>query len=161
MALAPNGELVPLAPAQAIVGQPGQLLTPLSFLCHQRQWTAYDIGRLDIRCTGCHAMQWASESSASRKPRGGEASFESYCKHGKVQIERMRPLPEPLNALMSGGDGQSKAFRGDLRRWNSIFAFTSTLYNMDKRMREFGGTFQLFQIHGALYHRQGPLGPAG
>ena len=27
-------------------------------------------------------------------------------------------------------------------------------------MSEIGGIFQLFQIHGALYHRQGPLIPA-
>ena len=32
---------------------------------------------------------------------------------------------------------------------------------MDNRTSEIGGTFQLFQIHGALYHRQGPLVPAG
>ena len=32
---------------------------------------------------------------------------------------------------------------------------------MDNRASEIGGTFQLFQIHGALYHRQGPLESAG
>jgi len=30
---------------------------------------------------------------------------------------------------------------------------------MDRRMSEMGTTFQMFQIHGALYHRQGPLVP--
>lgn len=31
---------------------------------------------------------------------------------------------------------------------------------MDNRTSEIGGTFQLFQIHGERYHRQGPLLPA-
>jgi len=73
----------------------------------------------------------------------------------------MLPLPEPLNTLMSSDNAQSKLFRGRLRRWNTIFAFTSILFNKDTRTDEIGGTFQLFQIHGALYHRQGPLAPAG
>jgi len=73
----------------------------------------------------------------------------------------MLPLPEPLNTLMSSDNAQLKLFRGRLRRWNTIFAFTSILFNKDTRTDEIGGTFQLFQIHGALYHRQGPLEPAG
>ena len=32
---------------------------------------------------------------------------------------------------------------------------------MDNRTSEIGSTFQLFQIHGGLYHRQGPLVPGG
>ena len=34
-------------------------------------------------------------------------------------------------------------------------------FNMDIGTSEIGGTFQVFQIHRALYHRQGPLVPAG
>jgi len=151
-------QLIPLAPG--LRGEGRQLRVPLSFVDQRARWTGHDLGRLDIRCTGCNAMHWTAESSASRRPKGGEASFESCCKQGKVQIERMRPLPEPLNALMSGGDTQARAFREGLRRWNSIFAFTSIKFNMDNRMSEIGGIFQLFQIHGALYHRQGPLVPA-
>ena len=80
---------------------------------------------------------------------------------GQVQIELMRPLPEPLNTLMNGDNPQGKLFRQGLRQWNSIFAFTSMWFNMDNRASEIGGTFQLFQIQGALYHRQGPLVQAG
>jgi len=72
----------------------------------------------------------------------------------------MRLLPEPLNAWMRGLDTQSRSFRELLRPWNSLFAFTSILLNMGKRTREMGGTFQLFEIHGTLYDRQGPLVPA-
>ena len=80
---------------------------------------------------------------------------------GQVQIEQMRPLPEPLNNLINGETPEARAFREGIRRWNSLFAFTSIRFNMDNRASEIGGTFQLFQIHGALYHRQGPLEPTG
>ena len=158
MAPANDMRLVPLA--QAPEGQPAHTWVPLSFVCQRARWTGHDLGRLDIRCTRCDALHWTAESSASRRPRSGGESFESCCKHGKVQIERMRPLTEPLNALMSGGDTRARAFREGLRRWNSIFAFTSIKFNMDNRMSEIGGSFQLFQIHRVLYHRQGPLVPA-
>jgi len=73
----------------------------------------------------------------------------------------MRPLPEPLNTLINGDNARSRLFRLSLRRWNELFAFTSIKFNMDKRMAEFGNSFQLFQIHGAMYHRQGLLVPGG
>ena len=152
-------QLVPLAQAEEVYMVQPQI--PLSFWCHRARWTGHDLGRLDARCTACHALHWTEELPEKQRKHVGKVSFESCCKHGKAEIERMRPLPEPLNALMSGLDTQSRSFREHLRQWNSLFAFTSILFNMDKRMSEIGGTFQLFQIHGALYHRQEPLVPAG
>ena len=80
---------------------------------------------------------------------------------GQVQIDPMRPVLEPLNTLMNGDNSQAKLFRQGLRQWNLIFAFTSIWFNVDNRASVIGGKFQLFQIHGALYYRQGPLVPAG
>ena len=115
---------------------------------------------MDIQCTGCNALHWASEPS-DKAPQDGHASYQSCCKHGKARVEAMRPLPEPLNTLLNGDNACSRVFRRILRRWNELFAFTSIKFNMDKRMNEIGTTFQLFQVHGAMYHRQGPLVPVG
>ena len=76
---------------------------------------------------------------------------------GQVQIEPMLPLPEALHTLMNGDNPQAKLFQQGLRQSNSIFPFTSIWFNMDNRASEIGVRFQHFQIHGALYHRQGPL----
>jgi len=141
---APANDIQLVHLAQALEVQPAESRMPLSFVSNRARWTGHDLGRLDIRCSGCNAMHWTAESSASRRPKGGEASLESCCKQGKVQIELMRPLPEPLNALMSGGDTQPRAFREGLRRWNSILAFTSIKFNMGNRMIAIGGIFQLF-----------------
>ena len=133
---------------------------PWAFLDQQAKWRSHDLGRMDILCTGCDAQHWASESSA-RKPRDIEASYESCCKQGKARVEAMRPLPEPLNTLMCGDNAGSRSFRAILPRWNELFAFTSIKFNMYYRINELGMGFQLFQVHGALYHRQGPMVPMG
>jgi len=64
---------------------------------------------MDIKCTGCQALYWASRSSA-KAPQDCMASYESCCKHGKANVEAMGPLPEPLNAFMTRDDARSRAF---------------------------------------------------
>ena len=139
-------------------GQQAQIQLPLAFVQNQAKWANYELGRMNIKCTGCQALHWACETSA-KVPHNGFASYESCCKHGKAKIEAIRSLQEPLNSLMSGDDAQSRAFRVNLRRWNEEFAFTSIKFNMDNDRNEIGSNFQLFQVHGAIYHRQGPLLP--
>jgi len=74
---------------------------PLAFIERRAGWKSHDLGRMDISCTGGQALHWASEPSAKR-PHGGEASYQSGCKQGDAQLERMRQLPEPLHSLMHG-----------------------------------------------------------
>jgi len=137
-----------------------QRQTPLAFFDQQAKWRSHDLGRMNILYTVCNAQHWASESSA-KKAHDGEASYESCCKQRKVRIQAMRPLPEPLNTLMSRDNARSRSFRAILRRWNELFAFASIKFNMDTRKNEIGTGFQLFQVHGALYHRRGLLVPIG
>jgi len=110
-------ELVPLAQAPEV--QQAEPAVPLSFGCQRARWTAYDLKGLDIRCTWYKALHCEAELG-SRKAQAGEASFESCCKHGQVQIESMSPLPEPLNTLMNGEDAQPRSFRERVRKWNAI-----------------------------------------
>ena len=136
-----NPQLVLFAPRPGDEGR--QLRVPLSFMEQRTKWKGHDLGRMDIRCTGCKALHWTKESSASRRPRGGEPSFQSCCIHGQVQIEPMRPLPEPLNTLMNADNREAEAFRNELQRWNSLFAFTSIWFNMDNWTSEIEGTFHV------------------
>jgi hypothetical protein len=67
--------------------------------------------------------------------------------------------PEPLKSLWDGTNPRSAEFRKHARKYNSAFAFASFQYG------ERGGPgprrgIQTFQIQGAVYHLQGPLGPA-
>ena len=148
-----NVEQILPAPAERVLERQRQTLAPLSFSCQRARWSNHDLVRMEIRCSGCNALHWTGEPPASRRPWDGVASFHSCCMRGKVQIEAMLRLLEPLNTLMNGDNPQAKVFRQGLRQSNSIFAFTSIWVNMDNRASEIGGTFQLFQIHGVLYHR--------
>ena len=153
------GENMPVREARRVRHQEEPIRLPLAFIERRATWKSHDLGRMNITCTGCQALHWASEPSA-KKPQGGHASYQSCCKRGDAQLERMSQLPEPLHSLMNASNTQSKGFRKVLRRWNGQFAFTSVKFNMDRRMSDIGSTtFQMFQIHGAFYHRQGQLVP--
>ena len=132
---------------------------PIAFIERRSQWTAHMLGRMDLACRACQALHWQAEKL--RLYHASARTFEACCKHGDAMVERMRALPEPLNTLMTGQDSQSRLFRQELRHWNSLFAFTSIRYNADDRTGVIGEGFQLFQIHGAVYHHQGPLVPPG
>ena len=61
---------------------------------------------------------------------------------------------------MTGTDTRSKHFRGHLREYNAAFSFTSLQYTRDDRPTANSPGIQVFQIHGELYHRNGPLTPS-
>ena len=61
-----------------------------------------------------------------------------------------------LRALLQDSTPRARQFRKDIRKYNSALAFTSISYNKDTRLSPHGG-IQCFQIHGELFHLQGPL----
>ena len=142
-----------------MVGQ-ANIPVPTAFIEHRREWTAHKLGHIDLICSACHALHWQAERPQNRT-RAKAGTFQACCKHGDVIVERMRALPEPLNTLMTGQDSQSRLFRQHIRRCNTLFAFTSISFNADARTGTTGQGLQLFQIHGAIYHQQGPLVPPG
>ena len=50
-------------------------------------------------------------------------------------------------------------FRSKIREYNSALVFTSVKYKPDNRPEGQGSGIRCFQIHGELYHLQGPLQP--
>ncbi|RPB00345.1 hypothetical protein L873DRAFT_1681023, partial [Choiromyces venosus 120613-1] len=109
-------------------------------------------GAINIVCIHCYAKHWQAEMSGHRQPLGH--CFESCCKYSNVVLEKLEQLLEPLHSLMSGTTPQSRNFLKKVRRWNSLFASTSISYNMDNGTTAQGGSLQLFQVHGAVYHLQ-------
>ena len=51
-------------------------------------------------------------------------------------------------------------FRSKIQEYNSALSFTSIKYQAEMREANWGPGVQCFQIHGGLYHLQGPLQPA-
>ena len=71
----------------------------------------------------------------------------------------VREPPPYLRYLFTGDDPLCHSFRTHIRAYNCAFAFTSVSYQKDTRI-DFSGGIQCFQIHGQLFHYQGPLRPA-
>ena len=113
---------------------------------------------MDILCGFCGAAHWLAErilSSSKTQP-----IFESCCKKGDVCLPQLQCCPEPLQSLLSGNTTGAKLFRSKIREYNAALSFTSIKYTKDQRTATWGSGVQCFQIHGELYHLQGPLQPA-
>ena len=85
--------------------------------------------------------------------------FETCCKKGDVQLEKLKPLPEYLHYVLNSMDTTARNFRSKIREYNSALAFTSVKYQPDNQPEVQGSGIRCFQIHGELYHLQGPLQP--
>ena len=117
--------------------------------------TIYDgLRHMDIGCDSSGALHWIEERTSDSA--GENHLLSSCCKQGDIELNQFRDPPDFLQALLTGEDPRSRAFREDLRRFNSAFAFTSVdCHQTDRGAR--GNSPNCFQIHGALYHVTGPL----
>lgn len=110
---------------------------------------------MDVSCSDCGALHWLNErKSGSSK---SAPKFSSCCKAGAVKLPAIRDPPAELQELYTSTNQDALQFRKHIRRYNGAFAFTSANYKADDRVSGFGP----FQIHGQLYHLQGPLEPNG
>jgi hypothetical protein len=105
-----------------------------------------DQGRCDHICYACEARHWAAEL------------FKSCCKKGDVNLPRLSNPPRFIWKLFTDLDTDSRAFRQSVRSYNLALAFTSVSYKKDLRIDQSRG-IHCFQIHGELFHYQGPLEP--
>jgi hypothetical protein len=88
----------------------------------------------------------------------GNQQFELCCKRGDAILDRLRAPPPFLRALLEGDDPRARSFRQNIRAYNSALAFTSVSYTKDTRT-DLSRGLHCFQIHGELFHYQGPLQP--
>jgi len=76
-----------------------------------------------------------------------------------VALSNLLAPPEVLQTLISDDTNEARHFRKNIRQYNSALSFTSLKYSLDNRAALLGPGIQCFQIHGELYHLQGPLEP--
>lgn len=73
-----------------------------------------------------------------------------------MQLRSLQEPPQYLQELFVSVMARARKFRSQLRQYNAAFAFTSLHYTADSHTNERQGITS-FQIHGELYHLQGPL----
>jgi hypothetical protein len=85
---------------------------------------------------------------------GANPHFTDCCLDGEVTLPLFGSLPQFLRQLLLNDSPDGRHFRKELRAYNSAFAFTSIDCTRTDR-GAVGPGIQVFQIHGALYHRNG------
>ena len=110
------------------------------------------IQHMNDHCRHCGAWHWKDEASHGYRRRDRE--YESCCKRGVVVLPPFQPPTDFLRQLLVGDDVRSRAFRKNLRKYNSALTFTSVNYKPDRRLPRNGRGPVCFQIHGELYHLQ-------
>ena len=122
-------------------------------------WKPLELGLMNVPCSSCHALHWIDERSKQSPSTKRAPRFEECCKKGDVVLQKLQSPPEILEALVSAESEEAKWFRKNIREYNSALSFTSLKYSPDNRAAILGAGVDCFQIHGELYHLQGPLEP--
>uniref|UniRef100_A0A7N0UU60 ATP-dependent DNA helicase n=1 Tax=Kalanchoe fedtschenkoi TaxID=63787 RepID=A0A7N0UU60_KALFE len=118
----------------------------------------YVLHRANVRCRQCEALHWIEERVRAIGSTLANPQFSVCCDRGKVaNIPSLAQPPEPLRSLLQDQTPVARAFRTNIRAYNSALSFTSLGAKLDERFTH-GGVYT-FRIQGALYHRMGSLLP--
>ncbi|XP_076907529.1 uncharacterized protein LOC143564012 [Bidens hawaiensis] len=116
-----------------------------------------DHGNQSVMCPSCNALLWKAEvnrpSSASE-----EGAFSLCCYNDKVELPDVRQPDDTYLDLFYGESSMSKYFLKNIRRFNSMFSFTSMGGKIDHSINR-GNAPYTFRLSGENYHCLGSLLP--
>ena len=88
--------------------------------------------------------------------RPDKPKVEVCCKQGGIVLPLFQQPPDYPQDLLQGRNTSARQFRQQLRPYSAVLSFTSLNYSVTEHGADPGGV-NCFQIHGELYHLQGPL----
>lgn len=109
-------------------------------------------------CPSCNALLWKAEVN---RPSSGndEGAFSLCCYNGKVELPDVRQPDDTYIELFRGETAISKYFLKNIRRFNSMFSFTSMGGKIDHKINR-GNAPYTFRLSGENYHSLGSLLPS-
>eukprot|EP00798_Chlamydomonas_sp_ICE-L_P011276 gene11276-18908_t len=113
------------------------------------------LGGPRVPCEHCQALHWPEECLTHSTAQ--HFGFGGCCSGGKVQLQPLETLPQPLHSLINGTHHKSGHFLKNIRKYNCAFQLASTSAQVDETLT--GGVYN-FTINGSVHHRMGPLEPA-
>ncbi|KAK9050036.1 hypothetical protein SSX86_030995 [Deinandra increscens subsp. villosa] len=116
-----------------------------------------DHGDQVLICEVCKAKLWKQEGLLGRHTKIGRC-YSLCCGYGKVQLPHLKEPTESYKELFSCANQKSKYFLKKIRRYNSMFSFTSMGGKVDKSINKGGAPF-VFKLSGQNYHTIGTLLP--
>ena len=117
----------------------------------------FSVGSMTFSCTFCDAKFWESEklsTSTRLLPK-----FPLCCGQAKVVLPSLDTPPDLLAHLLTAGDARGRAFRDNIRAYNSALSFASLGVNLDKQLANAKRGVYTFRIHGTVHHYIGQLMP--
>jgi len=116
-----------------------------------------DDGNQDHLCQLCHAKLWKNEATRKKKTEDNE-TFSLCCGYGKVELPPFKQAQENYKHLFRCEDSKGKFFMNNIRRYNSMFSFTSMGGKVDTSINRGKGPF-IYRLSGQNFHAMGSLLP--
>ncbi|XP_021996392.1 uncharacterized protein LOC110893602 [Helianthus annuus] len=116
-----------------------------------------DHGDQNHICETCHAKLWKDEVLRSYQ-RKTKSSFSLCCGYSKVKLPDFKDPPSDYKSLYTSLESKSKHFLKNIRRYNSMFSFTSMGGKVDSSINKGNSPF-VFRLSGENYHTIGSLLP--
>ncbi|XP_076949475.1 uncharacterized protein LOC143622122 [Bidens hawaiensis] len=117
-----------------------------------------DHGDQNVICELCHANLWKLEAARGKSTNCYYTSYSMCCGYGKVQLPSMKEPSQAYKYLFNGSSSESKFFFKNIRRYNSMFSFTSMGGKVDSSINRGNASF-IFRLSGQNYHSMGSLLP--
>ncbi|XP_052622302.1 uncharacterized protein LOC111911148 [Lactuca sativa] len=115
-----------------------------------------DHGDQIVVCQTCHAKLWRNESIRGKQK--GNTDYSLCCGYGKVQLPDLKNAPPTYERMFRATDSKSKNFMKNIRRYISMFSFTSMGGKIDYSINR-GNAPYIFRLGGQNYHSIGSLLP--
>nr|GFA69923.1 hypothetical protein [Tanacetum cinerariifolium] len=117
-----------------------------------------DHGDPTFECPACGTLLCYDESMQGATNTSSD-SYSLCCGRGKVRLTNEAQEPPPLlKALITKNHLKSASFIDNIRRYNSMFSFTSMGGKQDKSVNVKRGPY-CYRLHGENYHLAGSLLP--
>lgn len=108
--------------------------------------TCVALGSMTYKCQWCNALKWKDETLGI------------CCNAGKVQLERLKELPEPLYSMVNALHPDHVQFMGNIRTYNACFQMTSfgcKQVTADGFLSTFKGKGQVYHLIGSILPESG------
>ncbi|CAH1435801.1 unnamed protein product [Lactuca virosa] len=115
-----------------------------------------DHGDQIVVCQTCHAKLWKNEFIRGKER--GNTDYSLCCGYGNVQLPYLKNAPPTYERMFRGTDSKSKKFMKNIRRYSSMFSFTSMGGKIDSSINR-GNAPYIFRLGGQNYHSIGSLLP--
>nr|KAJ0211581.1 hypothetical protein LSAT_V11C400224370 [Lactuca sativa] len=116
-----------------------------------------DHGDQDVVCQTCRAKLWRNESIRGKEK--GNMDYSLCCAYDKFQLPDLKNAPPTYERMFRNMDSKSKHFMKNIRRYNSMFSFTSMGGKIDSSINR-GNAPYILRLGGQNYHSIGSLLPA-